>query len=82
MRDIEIELDLDCLEPACCERVEGRIRIKLGPAFGFDEIKKSLGSALTDEEWSEFSKLWAEDLFYERSYQSTAEGTLIISRGE
>ena len=82
LRDLEIELDFDRLEPACYESVSGRIRLKIGPALGLDEIKKRLGGALTDEEWSEFSKLWAEDLFSERSYQSTADGTLIISRGE
>ena len=82
LRDLEIELDFDCLEPACYESVSGRIRMKIGPALGFEEIRKRLGCALTDEEWSEFSKLWAEDLFSERSYQSTADGTLIISRGE
>jgi hypothetical protein len=82
LRDLEIELDFDCLEPACYESVSGRIRLRIGSAFSFDEIKMRLGGALTDEEWDEFSKLWAEDLFSERSFQRTADGTLIIRRGE
>ena len=82
MRHVEIEFNSDCDQPAVDESITGRIRLKLGPDLALAEIVKRVGEALTEEEWNEFSKLWAEDLFSERSYQSTADGTLIISRGE
>lgn len=82
MRNLEIELDFDRVEPICEVGSGDRITLKIGPNLAVAEIRSRLDGALTNEEWQEASALWGEDSCSGRTYRKTPQGTLIIARRE
>jgi hypothetical protein len=77
-RRLEIQLDLDCVQPIVLNEDSQVIVVKIGPNFDFHKIKEILNDDLTDSELRKLHELWCDDDFGKRGFELLSDGTLRI----
>ena len=80
MREIQIELDLERVEPELDLSNSGLAKLRLGAGKALSEIRRIFNDALTEEEWMEVQILWTEDHFEGRIFRPLPHGKVLITR--